>query len=222
MSRVAEIISAFARHEAERRTFCELAVVTSVFDDEAGADSHTVSVNLKDSGLALDHVPVAAWATGLGCLPRVGDVVLVMFPRGSLASGIVLAQVYSDERRPPAFKRDEIALLWPEGKEDRVTLRLDGGDQPSALMQVAGEGEVAISLKKGELRISASGISIGLTYGGSGDGLIALEAGGTKVELKQDGDLSITTTGRLNLKAAEISMEADGPVKINGATVDIN
>lgn len=222
MSRVAEVVAAIARHEAERRTFCELAVVTSVFDGEAGADSHTASVSLKDTGLALDRLPVATWATGLGCLPRVGDVVLVMFPRGSLASGIVIAQVYSDERRPPAFKRDEIALLWPEGAEDRVTLRLDGGEEPAALMQVAGEGEVAISLKKGELRISASGVAVALTYGGGGDGVVALEAGGTKVELKQDGNLSITATGRLTLKGAEIRMEADGPVRINGATVDLN
>ena len=29
MSRVAEVLGAFARHEAERRTFCELAVVTT-------------------------------------------------------------------------------------------------------------------------------------------------------------------------------------------------
>jgi phage baseplate assembly protein gpV len=222
VSRVAEIIAAFARHEAERRSFCELGVVTSVFDDAAGADSHTVSVKLKDTGLALDHLPVASWATGLGCLPRVGDVVLVMFPRGALASGVVVAQVYSDARRPPAFKKDEIALLWPEGREDRVTLRLDGGEEPAALLQVAGEGEVALSLKQGELRIAASGVTIRLSYGGGNDGVVALEAGGTKVELKQDGDLSITAAGRLSLKGAEIRMEADGPVRINGATLDLN
>ena len=222
MSRVAEVLAAFARHEAERRTFCELAVVTSVFDDEAGDDSHTASVTLKDSGLALDHLPVAVWASGLGCLPLVGDVVLVMFPRGSLASGIVMATVYSDARRPPAFKKDEIALLWPGGDADRVALRLDGGDEPAALLQVAGDSEVSIALKKGELRIAASGVAITLSYGGSSDGVVALEAGGTKVELKQDGDLSITAAGRLNLKGAEIRMEADGPVRINGATLDLN
>ncbi len=222
MSRVAEVLSAFARHEAERRTFCELAVVTSVFDDEAGADSHTASVMLKDTGLALDHLPVAAWASGLGCLPRVGDVVLVMFARGSLASGIVVATVYSDARRPPVFARDEIALVWPGGEEGGVALRLDGGEEPSARLQVAAEDDVAISLKKGELRIVASGVAVTLSYGGGGDGVVALEAGGTKVELKQDGDLAITAAGRLNLKGAEIRIEADGPVRINGATVDIN
>lgn len=222
MSRVAEIIGAFARHEAERRTFCELAIVTSVFDHAAGADSHTVSVNLKDTGLALDRLPVATGATGLACLPRVGDVVLVLFPRGSLASGIVAGQVYSDQRRPPAFKRDEIALLWPEGAEDRVALRLDGGEEPAALLQVAGAGEVAISLKQGELRITAAGVGVTLSYGGGGDGVAVLEAGGTRVELKQDGDLGITAAGRLTLKAAEIRIEADGPVRINGATLDLN
>lgn len=222
MSRVAEVLSAFARHEAERRTFCELAVVTSVFDDSAGADSHTASVKLKDSGLALEHLPVAAWASGLGCLPLVGDVVLVLFARGALASGIVVATVYSDARRPPVFGKDEIALVWPGGGEDRVALRLDGGDEPSALLQVSSADDVAITMKKGEVRIAASGVAVRLSYGGGSDGVVALEAGGTKVELKQDGDLSISAAGRLNLKGAEIRMEADGPVRINGATLELN
>ncbi|MCC6717384.1 MAG: hypothetical protein IT555_05830 [Acetobacteraceae bacterium] len=222
MSRVAEVLSAFARHEAERRTFCELGVVTSVFDDAAGADSHTASVTLKDSGLALDHLPVAAWASGLGCLPRVGDVVLVMFARGALNSGIVLTTIYSDARRPPVFAKDEIALVWPGAEAGRVALRLDGGDEPSARLQVAAEDDVSIALKKGELRIVASGVAITLSYGGGSDGVVTLEAGGTKVELKQDGDLSITAAGRLNLKGTEIRMEADGPVRINGATLDLN
>jgi len=222
VSRVAEVLSAFARHEAERRTFCELAVVTSVFDDAAGADSHTASVMLKDSGLALEHLPVAAWASGLGCLPLVGDVVLVLFARGALASGIVVATVYSDARRPPTFTKDEIALVWPGGGEDRVALRLDGGDEPSARLQVQSENDVAISMKKGELRIAASGVAVTLSYGGGGDGMVALEGGGTKIELKQDGDLTITAAGRLNLKGTEIRMEADGPVRINGATLELN
>lgn len=222
MSRVAELLGAFARHEAERRTFCELAVVTSVFDDQAGPDSHTVSVTLKDTGLALEHLPVATWATGLGCLPRVGDVVLVMFPRGSLATGIVVAQIYSDDRRPPVFTKDEIALVWPQGEPDKVALRLDGGDDPSAQLRVGAEGDVAIALKQGELRIAASGVTITLRYGGASDGVVALEAGGTSIELKQDGDLTIAAAGRLSLKGAEIRMEADGPVRINGATLELN
>ncbi|UFN46892.1 hypothetical protein LPC08_12715 [Roseomonas sp. OT10] len=222
MSRLAEVMTAFARHEAERRTFCELAVVTSVFDNAQGDDSHTVSVTLKDSGVALRRLPVAVWATGLACLPRVGDVVLVMFPRGALVSGIVVASVYSDAQRPPEFKADEIALLWPAGAEDRVLLRLDGADEPSAKLAVGGDGEVAIELRKGELRVSASGVALKLSYGGSSDGVAALEAGGTKVELKQDGDLTVTATGRVTLKGAEVRIEADGPVKISGATVELN
>lgn len=222
MSRVAELMGAFARDQAERRTFCELAVVTSVFDDSSGDDSHTVSVKLKDSGLALRNLPVAAWATGLACLPRVGDVVLVLFPRGSLVSGIVFGQVYSDERRPPQFTKDEVALVWPEGQEDRAVLRLDGTDDPKARIAVGGDDEVSVELKKGQIQIVASGVALRLSYGGSSDGLVSLEAGGTKIELKQDGDLSVTASGKLTLRGAQVSIEADGPVKINGATVDLN
>jgi len=222
VSRVAELVAAFARDQAERRTFCELAVVTSVFDDASGDDSHSVSVKLKDTGLALRNLPVAVWATGLACLPRVGDVVLVLFPRGSLVSGIVFGQVYSDDRRPPTFAKDEIALVWPEGQEDRAAIRIDGTDDPKISLAAAGDGEVAIELKKGEIRLTASGVALRLTYGGSSDGAVTLDAGGTKVELKQDGDLSVTAAGKLTLHGAEISIEADGPVKINGTTVDLN
>jgi phage baseplate assembly protein gpV len=222
VSRVAELMGAFARDQAERRTFCELAVVTSVFDDSSGDDSHTVSVKLKDSGLALRNLPVAAWATGLACLPRVGDVVLVLFPRGSLVSGIVFGQVYSDERRPPQFTKDEVALVWPEGQEDRAVLRLDGTDDPKARIAVGGDDEVSVELKKGQIQIVASGVALRLSYGGSSDGVVSLEAGGTKIELKQDGDLSVTASGKLTLRGAQVSIEADGPVKINGATVDLN
>jgi len=222
VSRIAEVLAAFARHEAERRSFCELAVVTATFDDADGADSHSVSVRLKDSGVALNKLPMAAWATGLACLPRVGDVVLVLFPRGALVSGVVVAPVYSDERRPPVFARDEIALVWPEGDDSRVVLRLVGTDEPSALLAVGGDGEASLELKKGEVRVAASGVALRLTYGGSSDGVATLEAGGTTIELKQDGDLTIKAAGRLTLKGAEVHVEADGPVKLSGATVDLN
>jgi phage baseplate assembly protein gpV len=222
VSRVAELMGAFARDQVERRTFCELAVVTSVFDDTSGDDSHTVSVKLKDTGLALRNLPVAAWATGLACLPRVGDVVLVLFPRGSLVSGIVFGQVYSDDRRPPKFAKDEIALIWPEAQEDRAVVRLDGTDDPKVSLAAGGDGEVAIELKKGEIKLAASGIALRLTYSGNSDGAIAVDAGGTKIELKQDGDLTVTAAGKLTLRGTQVSIEADGPVKINGATVDLN
>ena len=77
-------------------------------------------------------------------------------------------------------------------------------------------------MKKGELRIAASGVSVTLSYGGGGDGVVALEGGGTKIELKQDGDLTITAAGRRNLRGTEIRMEANGPVRINGATLELN
>ena len=224
MSRLAGTLAAFARHEAERRTFCELAVVTSVFDDPDGGaeDAMTVAVQLKDSGVALQRLPVATWATGLACLPRVGDVVLVLFPRGTLASGIVVAQVYSDERRPPPFGKDEVALVWPEGDAAKVVLRLGGGDEPEARLAVGGEDEVAITLRKGEIALAASGVAVRLSYGGASDGVVALEAGGSKVTLKQDGEVTIEAAQRLTLKGAEVRIEADGPVKVSGATVELN
>ena len=76
---------------------------------------------LKDSGLAIPRVPVAVGVTGMGALPREGDVVVVLFPRGELASPIVIAQVYNDQRRPPKFERDELKLVWPGEVDDPDT-----------------------------------------------------------------------------------------------------
>ncbi|MBV7335208.1 hypothetical protein KFU94_44605 [Chloroflexi bacterium TSY] len=84
MSRLVEVVQAIARHEVKRHPYLELAVVTSNFDDADGADSHTVSVKLKNSGLAINRVPLASTVGGAAALPRQGDVVLVLMPRGDL------------------------------------------------------------------------------------------------------------------------------------------
>ena len=98
--------------------------------------------------------------------------------------------------------------------QDRAVVRLDGADDPKALIAVGGDDEVALELKKGQIQIVASGVALRLSYGGSSDGVVSLEAGGTKIELQQDGDLSVTASGKLTLRGAQISIEADGPVTI--------
>ena len=88
MSRVAHLLQAIARHEIAARPACELAVVTSVFDTtDDGDDGQSVSLKLKDSGLPIPRVPVASALTGAAALPRVGDVVVVLFPRGTTPIG---------------------------------------------------------------------------------------------------------------------------------------
>lgn len=227
MSRVIQVLKAVAQHEVQRRPWCELAGVTSSFDHADGADSHTVSVQLKDSGVALPRVPVASWATGLAALPRPGDVVLVAFPRGDLASAIVVGQVYSEQRRPPEFTRDELALVWPGDAEDPATDAVDvriksNGAGRSLAISLGGDKDAVLTVRDGEIQLQAGGVQIQLSHSSDADGQIAITAGGTRMQLAQDGDLTIESTGQLKLKAASIQIEGDTQVTINGQTVGIN
>ena len=227
MSRVTNAIQAMARHELARRPICELGAVTSVFDGSEGEDAHTVSVTLKDLGVPLPRVPLAASLCGAAALPRVGDVVLVLFPRGDLGSAVVASVLYTDERRPPSFKKDEAVLSWPGDADDpdadAVVLRiLADGSSRELTVSLGGDKDATLRVADGALKLVAGGVSILLQHSSSSDGEISVEAGGAKISLKQDGDVTVETRGKLTLKGAEVSIEGDTKVSVNGQTVEIN
>jgi phage baseplate assembly protein gpV len=222
VSGVGTLLRGLARDEGARRSFVELAVVTAQFD--SGDDAHTVSVRLKDSDLALPRLPVAGWASGVAALPRIDDVVLVVFPRGDLASGIVLATVHSDHRAPPKFKADEIALIWPGDADDHeaeaAQLRLDGTkDARRITLKLGGDTEASLVLDEGKATLSAGQLTLTLDAGSEE---ATLAAGGTRIALKQDGDLVIEAVGKLTLSASQVEIKGDASVKINGQTVELN
>lgn len=227
MSRVGDALLALARHELEQRSFCELAVVTSSFPGSEEPDGQSVSVQLKDSGLAIPRVPVMTTVTGFGGLPREGDVVVVLFARGDLNSPVVVGQLYSDERRPPEFERDELKLVWPGEVEDpeeeavQLSIKLDG-ETRSLSVSLGGDKDATVTVTDGEISLVAGGVSCKLSHASDSDGRIDLEAGGTKISLEQDGDLKLETSGTLALKGSEVTIEGDTSVKVNGQTVEIN
>jgi phage baseplate assembly protein gpV len=227
VSRVIETLKAIARHEVNRRPWCELGVVTSNFDDGDGADSHTVTVKLKDSGVTVPRLPVASFATGAAALPRQGDVVVVAIPRGDLASAVVVGQVYSDQRRPPVFTRDEVAIVWPGDVDDPeaeavdLRIRADGSSR-SLIVALGGNKDATVTVADGSIQLLAGGVEVKLSHSSSSDGKVSISGGGTKIDLAQDGDVTIQAAGTLKLKASSIKVEGDSSVTINGQTVGIN
>lgn len=225
MSRILHTLRAVAKHELERKSFCELGVVTSLFD--AADDAHCASVELKDSGLVLPRVPVASTVTGAAALPRLGDVVVVLFARGDLSSPLIIAQVYSDERRPPQFDRDRVVLSWPgdaDGDEAKV-VRVEVGasdDKRELHVVLGGDLDARLSVSDGTIELACGGVSFKLEHASGSDGKASLTAGGTKVELAQDGDLTLESVGKLTLKAREVVIEGDTKVKLGGQMVEIN
>jgi phage baseplate assembly protein gpV len=220
-------LQAVARHEVERRTWCELGVVTSVFDGDDGDDAQTASVRLKDTGEVLPRVPVAVGLTGLAALPRVGDVVLVLFPHGDASSPVVVAQVYSDARRPPNGVADELRLVWPgdaaDPQTDAVTVAvLADGSKREVTVTLGGDLDAAVRIADGLVELTSGEVRLALEHSSSSDGLATLAAGGTKLALAQDGDLRVTSSRDVTIKGAKIALEADVSVTINGQTVEIN
>ena len=227
MSRLVNVVGAIARHEAERRPACELAVVTSGFDDADGPDSHTVSIQFKDTGLALTRVPVASGITGAAALPRQGDLVVVLLPRGDLSSAVVVGPVYSDERRPPVFSRDEVALVWPGDSDDpdaeAVDIRVKSdGSQRAVIVRLGGDKDATLTIEDGAIGLVAGGVSARLQHSSGSDGTLEVAAGGSRLEIKQDGDITAEATGALVLKGRTVEIEGQTQVKVNGQTVEIN
>lgn len=225
MSRLAVALSAVARHEAERRTFLELGVVSSVFD--SGDDAQTATVTLRDTGEVIPRVPVAVPLTGLAALPRIGDVVLVAFPGGQPSSPVIVGQVYSDARRPPESARDDVRLVWPGDTDDPeadavdLTIHADGSSR-EVTIALGGDKDARVRLADGELELTSGGVSIKLAHGSSSDATAVIKAGGASVEIAQDGDVSITSPTKVTIKAKEVAFEADVSLKVKGQTVEIN
>jgi phage baseplate assembly protein gpV len=227
MSRLIEMLRAIIRHEMKGRTFCEFGMVDSVFDKGSGDDAHSVSVTLKDSGLALPRIPLASGCSGMSVLPRQGDLVLVVMPRGDLSSAVALSQVYSEKRRPPQGTADEAVLVWPGDTDDAdnkaIDLRISSdGTTRSFTIKLGGNKDATFTVSDGSITLKAGGVQVAVTHSSSSDGQVEISAGGTTITAKQDGDCTVQSAGTLKLKGASVKIEGDTDVTINGQTVGIN
>ena len=55
------------------------------------------------------------------------------------------------------------------------------------------------------------------------DPVVEIDAGGqAKVTIDRDGKVAVKSNGKLELKASEITVEAQGKLTLKGATVNIN
>jgi phage baseplate assembly protein gpV len=229
VSRLATTIQAIARHEAERRPACELGVVVGRFDNADGSaeKAHTVNVRLRESGVVVPNLPVAAAVGGAAGLPRPDDLVLVLFPAGDLTAGIVVGTVYGNERRPPQFGPDDLVLVWPGEAEDpdadAVRIRV-GKDDAGRHVEVSllGDKQAELTIGDGAITLKTAEASVSLQHGSSSDAKVTLKAGDASFELQQGGDVVLKTSGSLTLDADSIEIKGRSSIKVNGQTVEIN
>jgi uncharacterized protein involved in type VI secretion and phage assembly len=209
-----ESVARIARHEVGGRAVAAVGRVTDVFPER----DHAVSVELRDSGLVLPRVPVAVGVLGYAAIPDVGDLVVVVFAEGDHNAPVVVGRLYHPDEEPPQHGERELVLRLPSRASDKKLNLVVTGDEPSIKLDLPGRVEVELSEET--VRIEVGDVAV--TVEGSGGGRAEIAAGGSKVTVKKDGDVSLSSATKLKLEAPEIEVSGSAKVAVQGGVVEIN
>jgi uncharacterized protein involved in type VI secretion and phage assembly len=200
-------IQKIVREELGRIRTADLAVVQEQHPhtSDSDTDNYACTVELRNSGIVLKHVPVATSQIGSVSIPAVGDLVLVQFIGGDINSPVITGRLYNDEDRPPVNDDGKAVIHLPLG----------AGDSDAVHVELYSGEERRIALKLGQ------GLELNLQ---DDDPVVDLKVDGGKAGLKidRDGAVSLESQGGIEIKGTEITVEAQGQLNLKGATVNIN
>ncbi len=215
---VVSVIREVVRQELGRRRPGDLGVVTSVFPHASAddRDNYACNVQLKNSGLELRKVPVAAPTLGIAAIPNVDDQVLVVFVAGDVNQPIIVGRLYDEKNRPPLNQSDEIVAHLPLAADDdgalKLALRSGGDHDPKRQAELTMGAKLHTRLSDGDPPVVVETEKATITVAASGD-----------VSVETQGKLSLQAAGGLELKSdGSVDIEAGGPMKLKGATIDLN
>ena len=211
MSELIQTLRAIIREELDRRREPALALVTEVFPGDGSEGNHQASVRLRDSGLELQRVPVAVARPGLSLLPRVDDLVLVVFAGGDVASPVVVGALYHSDEQPP--EAGPLELVYAPGDDE---------DDGVRRIHVETPGGGLLTIDDGQLVVERGGTKVIIAQ----DGDVTIESA-AKVAIKSQGEMSLKSaaglaleaTSEIKLNAPTIAIEADAEAKVKGAAV---
>jgi len=197
-----ESIQRIVQDELQSVRTAELAVVQEQHPSDP--DNYACTVVLRDSGIVLRNVPVATSRIGAVAIPAVGELVLVQFVGGDVNAPVIVGRLYNDRDRPPENEDGRAVLHLPLGASD--------------------DSAVHIELKSGDARELSVKLGSAVTFVlRDDDPVVEIDAGGqAKVTIERDGTVAVKSSGKLELKASEIKVEAEGKLTLKGATVNIN
>ncbi len=207
-------IQQIARNELRRLCTAELAVVQALFPhaDEGDKDNYGLTVQLRNSGLVLEKVPLLTGLPGLAAIPPVGALVLVQFLGGDLNRPVVTGCFYNDEDRPPANDDGLAVCHLPLAAADDEAVHLE--------LESAAKRRLQLKLGKGlELLLQDDDPTVQLKVG-DGKATLTIAADGA-VTLETQGELAIQA-GELGVKAKKIQIEADGELNLKGSLINLN
>jgi phage baseplate assembly protein gpV len=228
MSTIINTLQEIIRQELRGIRVAELGLVEKVFPhkDSSDDDNFACDVRLKDSGLLLKRVPVATGHIGTAAIPNIGDLVLLTFENGDINQPIIIGRLYNDDDRPPTNKPDEVIFRLPLEKGDNESIlasiknHADQSPPREVLLQMP--PKLTVQITDGTVTATAGKTEMKLDNPNAGGGKVTVFAGGTKIEMNQDGDVKIEVMGSMSIKAnGNLDMEATNiSIKAN-ANVDV-
>ncbi len=204
MMDMVEAIRGIAQEELRNFRMPELGIVTSIFphSSDSDKDNYECNVRLKEPDLELRRVPIATQVIGLAGIPRVGDLVLVLYVNGDVNSPVIVGRLYNDEDRPPANKAEEIVYVAPYSTNPdvrRVYLEF-----PSGLTLQMTDDDV--KLKAGATRVTISR-----------NGNVTVESK-ADVTIAAKGDASIKADGEMNISGATVNIKSEQDMRIESGS----
>ncbi len=222
MNDMVSTIQAIVRQEMQSLRLSEIGVVTDVqpHSDASDSDNYSCDVQLRNSGLELDRVPVATGHVGTVAIPNIGDLVLLGFDRGDVNQPIIIGRLYNDEDRPPLNTSDEVIFRLPlDASEDetiKAAIRNHPTNSPPRELVLEMEPKITLRINDGSVRATAGPSELFIDQSGASGGTVTVVTGGTKITLNQDGDATVEAIGALTMKAQrDVTIEGLN-VKIKG------
>ncbi|WP_455392280.1 hypothetical protein [[Eubacterium] cellulosolvens] len=217
-----EMIRKIADREIGRIHLMEYGKVESVniHSSEDDGIGYTCSVLLvgrtTDDGemLKLENVPISTPFTGQIDVPYIDDLVLISYINGDFELPVIIGRLYSREKKPPLFQDGQHLI---EISKAPTSL----SEPPIMDIKFVDGAQTTINVRDSSVMVTIGAMK--LTISSGDEGKVELEAGSTKISMKEDGDISLETTTNISFKGdADINMEASGNVNIKGAKVNIN
>lgn len=202
-----ETVRSIVRDELAAFRGAELAVVEEIHPhaSDSDKDNYACSVRLRDTGLVLKSVPVAAERIGSVAIPHPGELVLVQFLRGDVNAPVVVGRLYNEEDRPPTSEEGQWITHLPlgAGDSDATRIELYHGERREIVVTL-GDG-LSLTLKDDDpvLEVVVDGSQAALTM--ERDGTITLKGNGT-LSLESGGDLTVKAGGTLTLQGAKVDI----------------
>ena len=222
MSTIISTIQEIVRQELQSLWIAELGVVEAGYPHSADSDNdnYGCDVRLKNSGLLLKRVPISSGHIGTAAIPNVGDLVLLTFDKGDVNQPIVIGRLYNDKDRPPLNNSDEVIFRLPLAEEDKKTIKaairnIQSNTPPREIL-VEMPPKITMRINDGTVHATAGKTEMKLDQPNGSGGTVTVLAGGTKITMNQDGDVTIEAKKSMTLKAnGDLSLEGQ-KISING------